>query len=665
MPASTDTGVPLGQRALFGVTGLSTSTAPVNGAWHTSQALIGVAWPIAGVFYSFDTVWSTHDPELEDFSGVDGRKLHVCWQPSKFNATVLLTAITSGAYDAHIDQMLAGMAAYPYDVIVRWGHEMNGNFARWSAAYTGSFAGCTDPDQYIAAWQHIVTKARSQAPDVKWFFNANGGDIGIYPVEDYYPGDSYVDIVGFDAYNTYSSWGTPFQTWQPMYDRVDALHATAPIWVGETGCKEDASNPGRKAEWVDQMFAETRFDRLEAVNYFDRSGGFDWRFETSQVSLDAFVDGYGGIVNADAIEDGFGVLPLSAEPALPFSPSPLPLQTSSDASDEEKSLVWMDARWHAQHHGDLAYYLGKILTTIGSGNTGLNATGNGYGSSLVAKATGTGTASISIVRILADVFEPTKKALAVRGGGNVYDWWGVRADGQQDWGPGNGATDTTMRRVAAGQLGTGAILFDGVVPGSSPSAGALVYAENNTLKARQTGLGAANLIRRNWETIYTSTHVLNDNPKLASSTVQPPAGFVHLALVILAETKTVTNVLLEVTTAGATLADCYAAVYDSAGTQLGVTADISSSLTSTGIKVLALGTPVTGVTPKKLSVGILFNGTTIPFLRSFPAPGIWSTSSINQPFIRAGGSALTAMPSPLSIGGLSGSTPTAYLCAVS
>ena len=304
-----DTGVPLGRRALFGLTGLSTSTAPVNGVFHASQSLMGVTWPVAGVFYSFDTVWSSHAPELADFAAVSGRTLHLCWQPSRSTTAVLLSDILAGAYDAHLNQMLAGMAAYPYDVVCRWGHEMNGNFFVWSAAYAGPRAGCTNPAQYVAAWRYIVAKARAQAPKVKWFFCANTNDLGAYPAESYYPGDAYVDVIGFDAYNTYGNWGTPFQTWQPMYNRVIAMNPTAPVWIGETGCKEDAADPNRKAAWAPQMFAETRFARLRVVNYFDALGGADWRFQTSLAATSAFAAGYQATINPTAIADGHGVLP--------------------------------------------------------------------------------------------------------------------------------------------------------------------------------------------------------------------------------------------------------------------------------------------------------------------------------------------------------------------
>lgn len=325
-----DTGVPLSQRALIGVCGASGGPAgqlPLNKTWRDSEVAAGVTWPIAGVFYSWDTVWSTHNAELADWEQRPGRVLHVCWIPAKTSGVVLLTDIVAGVWDTHINQMLAGMAAWGHRVVCRWGHEMNGNWYKWSMAYAGPNKGITNVSEYIAAWRYIVAKGRVQAPNVDWYFNANGADVGGTTMESYYPGNAWVDVIGYDAYNTYGAWMTPFQTWQPAYDRVAAMHPSAPIWIGETGCREDdadtkaggSPDPNRKATWVAQMFAETHGSRLEAVNYFNTDGGHHWKFDTSVVAQTAFQTGFASMARYDALTVGHGVWPL-----LPPTPTPDP-----------------------------------------------------------------------------------------------------------------------------------------------------------------------------------------------------------------------------------------------------------------------------------------------------------------------------------------------------
>lgn len=657
-----DTGVALSQRALFGMVGLSTSSSPVNGAFHVAESLLGVAFPIAGVFYSFDTTWTTHAPELADFSGVTGRKLHVCWQPSRVGSAVLLTDIAAGVYDAHIDQMLAGMAAYTNgEVICRWGHEMNGNFNVWSAAWTGANAGCTDPSQYIAAWRYVVTKGRAQAPNVKWFFCANGGDVGAFPMESYYPGDSYVDIIGFDAYNTYSSWGTPFQTWQSPYDRVAAMHPTAPVWIGETGCKEDpAGDVNRKAVWAGQMLAETHMSRIKAVNYFDTVGGFDWRYQTSSISLAAFTSAYQSMINPTALADGHGVLPISAEPPPAFVPDGLPLASGSKG--------WTAFDSHARHHSNIGYWFNQIAVNAG-GYAALLGKTTGALPAAVAEATAISSAVVPIMRLALDV-AGTKRALETRITGEANAKWTVGIDGSQGWGPG-GATpvDTKMYRESAGVIATDGIVHLNTLvaaPTSNPTGGALLYVENGAVKARVPSAGTVTMSRRLWQDFYSSASVFNGDPMMASSAAQPAGGIVHLALVYLDQTKTISNILLNLTVAGSgfTAGSSFAAVFDLTGVQLGVTGDLATVWATAGVRSAPLVTPAANVPSGKVVVAILMNATTLPTVSTFASPGTWNLTGINQRFVRAGGTGLTAMPSSINVSGLSATAPTPYLVSL-
>ncbi len=668
-----DTGIALGRRALFGVAGISGGSNPLNGSFHASEALVGVSWPVAGLYYSFDTVWESHRAELDEWATREGRIINLCWLWEKYITTVPLANIPLGNYDAHIDQMLAGMAAWPYEIACRLAPEMNGNWHAWSLATTSGpkfpYKGITSIQQFIDAWRYIVDKGRVQAPNVKWWFCPGGTDVGGYTAEDYYPGDDWVDLIGIDEYNTYGSWHTFYQVMAPMYDRLVALRPDLDFWIGETGCKEDPAVPGRKAEYVADMFAETRFAKLKVVTYFDTIGGFDWKFQTSQSALDAFTEGFADIINADAISDRWGVWPPAPPAAEVFVPDPLPMLALPSSGPDDWTLLWTDDHWHRQQHGNAATYINQIMVDGGSGTVAQRPKTAGNTPAIEAQATATGVASIAIIRAITTVAEVTKKAFATRSGGATTDHFGLRMDGRQDWGTGIGSTptDTHLYRNAAGQLATGAVWFDQTtpIPSANPATGAIVYAEDGALKCRVNGLGAFTISRRMWPEAYSSTVVFNDNPKLASATAQPSAGFIHLATMYSNVTRTITNVLVEVTVAGSGLVDCYAAVYQTDGTRLGVTNDVATTLQSTGVRSLALATPAASVPPQRLVVALLLNGTTMPTIRTFAAAGNWNLSGISQLFTRASGSGLTAMPSPLNVASLSGATPTPFLVAIS
>ena len=87
--------------------------------------------------------------------------------------------------------------------------EFNGGWFPWHAG--GQAA------NFVGAFRKIVSAMRSvPGADYRFEWNPDIGDLGIGDLAQYYPGDSYVDLVGLDVYDT--DWGT--------YGGADAEFAT-------------------------------------------------------------------------------------------------------------------------------------------------------------------------------------------------------------------------------------------------------------------------------------------------------------------------------------------------------------------------------------------------------------------------------------------------------
>jgi hypothetical protein len=198
--------------------------------------------------------------------------------------TVSLAAIAQGSYDDALIRAADEARSMPFrEIMIRFGHEMNGNWYGWSG----------DPANFIAAWRHVVTVFRNQGADnVKWVWSPNV-DNGSYPFDSYFPGDEWVDYVGLDGYN----WGTGGQgvnQWQGLdqvfgssYDDLARL-SSRPVIITEIGCSESG---GDKAAWIRDGFLKTipnRFPRVRAVIWFNRDMEQDWRVESSRASLAAY-----------------------------------------------------------------------------------------------------------------------------------------------------------------------------------------------------------------------------------------------------------------------------------------------------------------------------------------------------------------------------------------
>lgn len=116
------------------------------------------------------------------------------------------SAVAAGDWDAYIDTIAAGMAAYNKPIILRIMHEMNGGWYSWAVGPQGTGEPNT-PAEYVSAWQRIYTRFQSAgATRVKFFFCPS--NLAAFP-SSCYPGKAYVHMHGFDMYLKNTT-GTPY-----------------------------------------------------------------------------------------------------------------------------------------------------------------------------------------------------------------------------------------------------------------------------------------------------------------------------------------------------------------------------------------------------------------------------------------------------------------------
>ena len=294
-----------------------------HGAYHQNannvynfdqlEYAVGRKFDIYSTFISFDSTVAGHAEHLT--ASRAGHEILIAWAPTR-TVGLRFADILTGAFDAKIDEWLNYFATFPTTVTIRFGWEMNGSFMRYSPLYSQTAmdsSHCLSAAQYQDVWRYLVNRQRAKgATNIRWYFCSNGGDApnrADNTLESFYPGSAYVDIIGYDSYNSLNGlYMTPAQTFRGKtnnvqrdnYDRCVALHPTAPVWVGETGCVDlndpkDVSPtlaPGHsKPAWVSETFAldvAPTMPRLAAINWFNYKGTRNWRFDSSSAALTAF-----------------------------------------------------------------------------------------------------------------------------------------------------------------------------------------------------------------------------------------------------------------------------------------------------------------------------------------------------------------------------------------
>jgi beta-mannanase len=160
----------------------------------------------------------------------------------------LFKDIVSGDYKSTIEAMCKVADQKNTEIILRWGHEMD---------YAGSSRypwASNDAEGYVSAYRYWVNTCRSVITNNKVLFMwSPGGKNGL---EKYYPGSSFVDIVGLSLYgypeyeqktlgNT-ESFTTAFNQ---KYDRVKGFDKK--IYLAETGV---AGSDDYKKNWLNEMY---------------------------------------------------------------------------------------------------------------------------------------------------------------------------------------------------------------------------------------------------------------------------------------------------------------------------------------------------------------------------------------------------------------------------
>jgi hypothetical protein len=153
-----------------------------------------------------------------------------------------------------------------------------------------------DPAGFVAAYRHVHARFAARGvtnvsfATILYSFTYLRGDADLY-----YPGDTYVDVLGADGYNWYGCPGrndpwTPFDfVFQDFYD-YGVAHGK-PMVIPEWGSMEDPDIPGRKAAWLTEAAATLkRWPEIKALTYYDNGAASDcdWWIDSSQSALDAF-----------------------------------------------------------------------------------------------------------------------------------------------------------------------------------------------------------------------------------------------------------------------------------------------------------------------------------------------------------------------------------------
>jgi Glycosyl hydrolase family 26 len=211
-------------------------------------------------FFMYRAYGHPFPTEWAEYVKSKGAIPHIAWEPSD---------LAQVADDSYLEQFLAEAERLDHPVMLRFASEMNGE---WTA-YNGQ------PEAYIKAFRMVFRESR-KAPKVALMWCPNA--VPKATIDDYYPGDEYVDWVGVNFYSVPFLDNDPKRSGEKIHptDHLKYVYqkysTRKPIAVGEwAASRKSALSEKDLAEFatskVGQMYATlpTRFPRVKMVNWYD------------------------------------------------------------------------------------------------------------------------------------------------------------------------------------------------------------------------------------------------------------------------------------------------------------------------------------------------------------------------------------------------------------
>lgn len=194
------------------------------------------------------------------------------WQSDVFatHAVYSWADVAAGKFDASvIDPEAARIKAFGKPIFIGFDHEMDSQVGTEGT-----------PADYVAAYRHIHDRfAALGVTNVIWVWTIEGQSGHDYLYKSLYPGDAYVDWIGYDPYNFATCHGTAWksfdQTVTPDYQWLEANgFGDKPFMLPEYGTVPDPSNANAAAAWYGQIQSTLNNDpNIKALLAWDSSAG--------------------------------------------------------------------------------------------------------------------------------------------------------------------------------------------------------------------------------------------------------------------------------------------------------------------------------------------------------------------------------------------------------
>jgi len=181
-------------------------------------------------FSHIESPWQLSNWEGSPFTMVWGVPMVPCGSPSTQCSTNVsdFDEVADGGADSYYETLAKNLVSAGFgSSYIRLGWEFNGTWMGWSICNQDGSGLTSWASDFVPAFQHIVTSMRSvSGANFKFIWNPLDSSNVSCPgasLENFYPGDNYVDVVALDAYDGIgSATSSDAARWTDLLDGVNA-----------------------------------------------------------------------------------------------------------------------------------------------------------------------------------------------------------------------------------------------------------------------------------------------------------------------------------------------------------------------------------------------------------------------------------------------------------
>jgi mannan endo-1,4-beta-mannosidase len=184
-----------------------------------------------------------------------------------------LSEIAKGKFDAYLRHQAEAVAKIKCPIAISFGHEMNGNWYPWGASHV-------KPAAYVAAWRHIwEVFEHAGAHNVIWIWAITRVSPYVSSIQQWWPGQKYVNWVGIDGYYL-----KPSNTFTYIfYKTLQQVHSLTndPVLITQTS----VAPQDRQGANIKNLFQGARKAGVFAVIWFNIEAKQRWNLAGRPASV--------------------------------------------------------------------------------------------------------------------------------------------------------------------------------------------------------------------------------------------------------------------------------------------------------------------------------------------------------------------------------------------